>query len=512
MEKWKRKAEKKEWKERAKLRSKKRMEMDARQEKLQQNIWFRKVENWLENKLLSFNQNKQVLANMMKEDREEIERAEIERVIHEIDPKKIDENNARLTRKKEEKAKEERVVIDIFDTLNTTKEKYPKKRDIMTALSKSEELKRKCKLTKGLSPLFNVQFVNAFMLQPAQSSGRISQKEFSAFAVAVANVGHTYIRAKQKTEEVQERKKKKEKERMDKKEEMKNLRKEQKKRRETVKQEKEKKEQISKENIIGGVHFSDDQRRVRATDRVWEKFHHKCIIRVGDSRLYCCNTRRKKWEMDLIEIIEREEQWVFEWGDRFFDLKEKKEKFTKEQIELRINSGAQKLSAAQRATTKKCLDDIIGVVVDRAWVEKEVGDVVYDLADKVALKEAYRLEYSHSENVFHHMEDEKKEEEWNNRELEEGWQQYLDEDSGDYYYENERTGDVQWERPVRPVTPPPMVNLKRLGKLLEKSNDVYAAGVKKYNTSSFLKDGEAAVKKIVPERKELSSSVVGGGR
>ena len=143
VEKWKRKAEKKEWKERAKLRSKKRMEMDARQEKLQQNIWFRKVENWLENKLLSFNQNKQVLANMMKEDREEIERAEIERVIHEIDPKKIDENNARLTRKKEEKAKEERVVIDIFDTLNTTKEKYPKKTDIMTALSKSEELKRK---------------------------------------------------------------------------------------------------------------------------------------------------------------------------------------------------------------------------------------------------------------------------------------------------------------------------------------------------------------------------------
>jgi len=501
VEKWKDKAAKREWKERSVMRARKKKEHAARQEILQDKIWDRKVENWLQNKLLSFNQNKQELANVMKAEKENDERTEMERIIHENNPENIEANNARLSRQKEAKKKEAEEVKSIYDALNTTGEQYPTKKAIMTALSKNKELKGRCKRVDSLSPLFNVQFVNAFMLQPARSSGRVSRKEFCSFGAAVATVGQLYLRAKRKTEDEKERKKKKEAERKNKKEELRNLRKVQKQRRETVKMEKEEKERLlagGEEGVlvVGGIVFKKDQRRDRATDRIWEKFHHKCIIKVNQSRNYCCNTRRKKYESDIKSLQDLEEDWRLDWDDKFFEMRTAKEKETKELIELRINSGAQELSAAQRATTKKCLDDIIGQVINRAWVEREVAEVVWNLADKVSLKEAYRLHYSHQGNVFSELEDEKKEEEWNSRELIEGWTAYLDEESGAYYYENASTGEATWERPVRPLTPPLNLNLKHLNRLDEKSNAIFAAGVKKYTASSFLKEGEFTVEKI----------------
>ena len=97
--------------------------------------------------------------------------------------------------------------------------------------------------------------------------------------------------------------------------------------------------------------------------------------------------------------------------------------------------------------------------------------------------------------------DEKKEPDAvNSGELLEGWQSFMDEASGEYYYENQQTGEASWDRPCRPITPPPSVSLHHLKKFEGKVNEIYAGGVSMYNNSSFLGEGEALAKVKVTDR------------
>ena len=178
----------------------------------------------------------------MKHDKEELEKMEMNRIIETTDPDAIDANNAKLTKDKLDKKTALQEISDIYDELNTADELHPSKKQIMMEISKHEVLKRRCKQSLGLGPVVsNVQFVNAFMLQPAEISGKVSAKEFLSFATAVVNVGHNYLRAKQKTEEEKEKKKKKLEAKLATKAEMKDLRKQQQRRRSELAIEREEK-------------------------------------------------------------------------------------------------------------------------------------------------------------------------------------------------------------------------------------------------------------------------------
>ena len=144
---------------------------------------------------------------------------------------------------------------------------------------------------------------------------------------------------------------------------------------------------ISSDNVISGVFFAPGQRRVRETERVWEKFHHKCIIKIGHSALYCCATRRKKWVLDFQSYEISETNWKLGWEDYYENKRDETEKSIKELIEKRITGGGGGLSSAQKGTVRKCLNDTIAQVINRAWVDKDVGDVLYKICDSVSFKE-----------------------------------------------------------------------------------------------------------------------------
>ena len=199
----------------------------------------------------------------------------------------------------------------------------PRKRDILLNLSNSKSLKERAKKTFGMRPLLtNPEFINCFMVSPAKVSGHTSVEEFATFCKSTAKTGTLYIRAKEIIKEEDEAEEKKEEEKVSRRANLKKLREQQAKDRAKEVENRHK----FVEGNIGGVYFREDQKRVRdESGNVWEKFHHKCIIRMeGSEHSYCCESRKRKWEYDMTEFHKKEQERRDRWEELHEEEKEAK--------------------------------------------------------------------------------------------------------------------------------------------------------------------------------------------
>jgi len=390
VEKWEEKFRKKEVRKRRKQRENNKELHEKNRRAMLKRVWDRKVQQWFKNKLLSFNANKEELAQRMARITSEEEAAHLKFVQEETDSEKIEAANKELTRKQEKLKEESKDVLAIFREL-AGYDKVVKKRVLLTRLGKNRKLKERAKKLQSMKPIVtSPEFINAFMVAPAEFSGHVNREEFSTFCLAVNIVGRLYLRAKQLLKEEKEAEEKKEEEKVNRRENLRKLRAQQAAKRErdiTAKKEFE-------AGKVKGVYFRADQKRVRdETGEVWKKFHHKCIIRLpGASTSYCCESRRRKWEYDMKESMKKESHWRNEWVD-FHDIqKETKKKMFAAMVERRIQEGKRRLTKMQKQTVQALLSDVVTKVERRAWVENEVASVLFGVAEKVSKEEGQRLQ------------------------------------------------------------------------------------------------------------------------
>ncbi|GMH56135.1 hypothetical protein TL16_g02065 [Triparma laevis f. inornata] len=401
VEKWQKKYDKKASRKRKKDRTRKEKLHAENQIAIKKRVWDRKVEMWFLRKLLSYNPNKEKLSQKMsvleREDSEALEKF----VREEMDPVKIEEHNKLLRRKAELKQLEAEEITNIFNELKGV-ERMVKKRDILIKLSKSKKLKERARKTVGMRPILShPEFINCFMVSPAKVSGFTSVEEFLTFCTIVAKVGTRYLQAKEAIKEEEAAEELKEEEKVSKRAQLKFLREEQAKKR--AEQVEERKNFVS--GNINGVFFKEDQKRKRdESGNVWEKFHHKCIIRPENSEhSYCCETRKKKWEYDMQEAHKVEQAWREGWEELHDTEKENKKVEYTALVENRIKAGKMRLTKMQTQTVKVLIDDMVSVVERRAWSEYEVADVLFDVCNRVSQDEARRLDKEHKIFEFHEV-------------------------------------------------------------------------------------------------------------
>ena len=310
----------------------------------------------------------------------------------------VDAANKARTAKLVKSKEEMKMCEEIFREVSGL-ERMPKKRDVLTTLGKSKQLKEKAKRLKCLRALVTQpEFINAFVLSPAKISGFVTLSEFLTFCKCIETVGNLYLRAKDKIREEKEQAQKKEEEKTVRRQKMKKMRAQQ--------AEQRAKEVAAKLEFeagnIKGVHFRADQRRARdESGEVWKKFHHKCIIRLDATQeSYCCESRKRKWEHDIKQFMERESSWRANWADMHDVVKESKRKEITDTVERRIKSGKRRLTKMQKQMVGVLINDMVSDVENRAWVENEVAEVLQGCCAKVSEEESRRLQQAGGEAFF----------------------------------------------------------------------------------------------------------------